>query len=53
VKNYDVDWIILECTGPSLILTPRDIKIPLLDTLQILAEATLDYAMKHEKGFDL
>ena len=53
VKNYDVDGIILGCTELSLILSSRDIKIPLLDTLQILAEATLDYATKHEEGFDL
>ena len=51
VKNYNVDGIILGCTELSLILTPRDIKIPLLDTLQILAEATLDYATEREKGF--
>jgi len=53
VKNYDVDGIILGCTELSLILSSRDIKIPLLDTLQILAEATLDYATEREKGFDL
>lgn len=46
VKNYDVDGIILGCTELPSILTPKDTKIPLLDTLQIHVEATLDYSMK-------
>ena len=46
IKNYDVDGIILGCTELPLILTPKDTKIPLLDTLQIHVEATLNYSMK-------
>ena len=46
IKNYDVDGIILGCTELPLILTPKDTKIPLLNTLTIHAEATLDYAVR-------
>jgi aspartate racemase len=45
MRNYKVDGIILGCTELPLIITPKDVKICLLDTLDIHAEATLDFAL--------
>lgn len=45
-KKYPADGIILGCTELPLIITSKDTKIPLLDTLAIHADATLDYALK-------
>ncbi|MFX0040121.1 MAG: aspartate/glutamate racemase family protein [Promethearchaeota archaeon] len=42
-KYNDVDGVILGCTELPLILTQRDTKVKLLDTLHIHVEATLNY----------
>ncbi|MFW9971397.1 MAG: aspartate/glutamate racemase family protein [Candidatus Odinarchaeota archaeon] len=44
INNYDdIDGVILGCTELPLILPQRDSKIKLLDTLELHAQATLDY----------
>ncbi len=45
VKKHEVDGAILGCTELPLIITPKDVKICLLDTLDIHAEATLNLAL--------
>ncbi|MCK4338626.1 MAG: aspartate/glutamate racemase family protein [Candidatus Cloacimonetes bacterium] len=44
-ENYNVDGIILGCAELPLIISSKDTNIPLLDTLDILAEATLNYVL--------
>jgi aspartate racemase len=45
INNYQVDGVILGCTELPLILKPQDAAIPLLNTLELHAEAALDYAL--------
>ncbi|MEK7672334.1 MAG: amino acid racemase [Patescibacteria group bacterium] len=46
IKRYKVDGVILGCTELPLILTAKDLKVRLLDTLDIHAEATLEFALR-------
>ncbi len=43
INNYEVDGVILGCTELPLILQQKDIKIKLLDTVEIHVEAALEY----------
>lgn len=44
MAKHQVDGVILGCTELPLILQPADAPLPLLDTLTLHVEATLDYA---------
>lgn len=46
INNYRVDGVILGCTELPLILKQEDIDVRLLNTLELHAEAALDYAMQ-------
>jgi aspartate racemase len=46
IKNYDEDGVILGCTELPLILSQEDTDVRLLNTLEIHAQAALDYALK-------
>jgi aspartate racemase len=48
VSRYDVDGVILGCTELPLILGPEDTMVRLLNTLELHAEAALDYALGAE-----
>ncbi len=39
----EVQAVVLGCTELPLAITQKDIKIPLFDSLHILAKATVDY----------
>jgi len=43
INKYDVDGVILGCTELPLILSQKDTKIRLLDTVELHVEATLNY----------
>ena len=43
MKRYKVDGVILGCTELPLIITQKDTRIKLFDTLRIHVDATLDY----------
>ena len=43
LNNYDVDGVILGCTELPLILSQKDTKIRLLDTVELHVEATLNH----------
>lgn len=45
INKYDVDGVILGCTELSLILNQEDTKIPLLNTLELHAQAALDRSL--------
>ncbi|MEI3614561.1 aspartate/glutamate racemase family protein [Pseudogracilibacillus sp. SO30301A] len=45
INSYNVDAIILGCTELPLLLSNDDSRIPLLDTISIHVEKTLDYAL--------
>ena len=45
IKNYSVDGVILGCTDFSFLLKSNDIDLPMLDTTDILTEATLEFAL--------
>jgi aspartate racemase len=45
ITSYDEDGVILGCTELPLILNQEDTDIPLLNTLEIHAQAALDYAL--------
>lgn len=45
ISNYKVDGVILGCTELPLILNQKDVDIPLLNTLELHAEAALEYAL--------
>jgi aspartate racemase len=46
INNYQVDGVILGCTELPLILTQQEAAVPLLNTLELHAEAALDYALE-------
>ncbi len=46
ISQYDVEGLILGCTELDMIIEPRDVTIPVLDTLQIHVDATLEEAKK-------
>ena len=46
IKNYDVDGVILGCTELPLILKQNDMKIVLLDTVEIHVETALQYCLE-------
>ncbi|KYK31896.1 MAG: amino acid racemase [Theionarchaea archaeon] len=45
INNYKVDGVILGCTELPLLLNQEDVDVPLLNTLELHAEAALDYAL--------
>ena len=45
INKHSVDAVILGCTELSLLITDRDTDIPLIDTTDVHAEATLNYAL--------
>ncbi|MFC2152772.1 aspartate/glutamate racemase family protein [Bacteroidota bacterium] len=45
IHKNDVDAVILGCTELSLLITNRDTNVPLIDTTDVHAEATLNYAL--------
>lgn len=45
INNYEVDGVILGCTELSLILNQEDTKTPLLNTLELHAQAALDHSL--------
>lgn len=45
ITNYKVDGVILGCTELPLILNLEDVDVPLLNTLELHAEAALNYAL--------
>jgi aspartate racemase len=45
ISRYEVDGVILGCTELPLLITQQDSSIPLYDTLEIHADAALDYAL--------
>jgi aspartate racemase len=45
ISRYNVEGVILGCTELPLILGPEDTTVPLLNTMQLHAEAALDYAL--------
>ncbi len=45
ISKYPVDAVILGCTELSLLITDRDTDIPLIDTTDVHAEATLNFAI--------
>ncbi len=45
IENYEVDGVILGCTELPLLIKQIDTQIPLLNTLELHAEAALDYAL--------
>jgi len=45
IGNYEVDGVILGCTELPLILKQKDTDVKLLDTLEIHAEAALNYSL--------
>lgn len=45
IKKYPADAVILGCTELPFIITNDDIDIPIIDTTDIFAEATLEYAI--------
>ena len=45
INSYDVDAIILGCTELPLLLSNDDSRIPLLDTISLHVEKTLDHAL--------
>jgi aspartate racemase len=45
VSSYDVDGVILGCTELPLLLKQQDTNVSLLNTLELHAEAALDYAL--------
>lgn len=46
INNYDEDGVILGCTELSLAINQEDIKVKLLNTLELHALAALDYSLK-------
>ena len=46
INSYDEDGVILGCTELPLILNQEDTDIRLLNTLEIHAQAALDFALK-------
>jgi len=46
INNYDADGVILGCTELSLAINQEDIKVKLLNTLELHALAALDYSLK-------
>ena len=46
--NGNVQGVVLGCTELPLTITQKDFTIPVYDTLQILAEAALDYSLVEE-----
>ena len=44
INNYDADGVILGCTELSLILNQEDTRVNLLNTLELHAQAALDYS---------
>lgn len=46
ISNYSVDAVILGCTELPLIIKAKDVSIPVIDTTDVFAEATLNFAMK-------
>ncbi|MDH5199498.1 MAG: amino acid racemase [Candidatus Bathyarchaeota archaeon] len=45
ISGYDVDGVILGCTELPLLIGRGDAEVPLLDTLELHVEATLDYSL--------
>ncbi len=45
INGYNVDGVILGCTELPLIIHQRDVGVPLLNTLEIHAEAALAYSL--------
>ena len=45
ITSYDEDGVILGCTELPLILNQEDTDVPLLNTLELHAQAALDYAL--------
>ncbi|MCD4833839.1 MAG: amino acid racemase [Bacteroidales bacterium] len=45
INKHSVDAVILGCTELSLLITDRDTDIPLIDTTDVHAEATLNFAI--------
>ena len=45
IRTYKVDSVILGCTELPLLLEKKEVKIILLNTLELHAEAALDYAL--------
>lgn len=48
IKKHHVDALILGCTELPLIIKEKDVEIPIIDTTDIFAEATLNFAGKSE-----
>ena len=48
IKDYKVEAVVLGCTEIPLLLNPDDCPLPLLDSTQLLAEATLRKALSEE-----
>lgn len=45
INTYSADAVILGCTELPLIIQKEDISMPVIDTTDVFAEATLDYAL--------
>jgi aspartate racemase len=46
IESYPVDGVILGCTELSLFIGREDTKLPMLNTLDLHAQAALDYALE-------
>ncbi len=46
ISNYEIDGVILGCTELPLVLKQSDSAVPLLDTVEIHAEATLNFSLE-------
>ena len=46
IESYEVDGVILGCTELPLIINQPDLAIPVIDTLDLHAEAAISYALK-------
>ena len=45
IESYEADGVILGCTELPLLITQKDVKKPLLDTVELHVEAALKYAL--------